>query len=60
MIDRRAFFKRAAALGGAALALALGGRRTRPAPEAQNPPAPASRGYRLTAHVAKYYEKARG
>ncbi|HEY5998383.1 MAG TPA: formate dehydrogenase [bacterium] len=58
--SRRSFFRSAAALGGAAAALALGGDRK----TAKSAPAPprsgGTSGYRLTEHIAKYYEKARG
>lgn len=58
--DRRTFIKRAALFGGSALALALVGPKTArtaitsaPEPEAKD------QGYRLTAHIKKYYETAR-
>ncbi len=58
--SRRSFFRSAAALGGAAAVLALGSggtpARSTPAPQT----AGGSGGYRLTEHIAKYYEKARG
>jgi len=54
---RRNFFKNAALLGGAA-ALAVLGKRTgaRPSPDLSDKSR--SRGYRLTPHIRKYYEKA--
>ena len=58
--DRRTFIKRATLLGGSALALALGVPKTA-RPAAMSPPEPKAKdqGYRLTAHVKKYYETAR-
>ncbi len=59
IIGRRKFLKGAAILSG--LAAFLGGDRTAAAgmkaPRAK--PEPASRGYRLTEHIRKYYETAR-
>lgn len=58
--DRRTFIKRATLLGGSALALALGVPKTaRPAAAPAPEPATRNEGYRLTAHVKKYYETAR-
>ena len=55
---RRAFLRNLAAVGGVAAvatsAAAEPGAGTRPAPTAAKP-----RGYRVTPHVAKYYDKAR-
>lgn len=58
--DRRTFIKRAALLGGSALALGLVGPKqarteTTSAPETKAK----DQGYRLTAHIKKYYETAR-
>ena len=54
---RRNFFKKAALLGGSAV-LTILGKRAR-ARTSLDPPAQArQRGYRLTAHIRKYYEKA--
>jgi hypothetical protein len=56
--NRRTFLKGAVLLGGTALALAAGGRK-KTNPETINPqPAAPDRGYRLTAHIRKYYETA--
>ena len=58
--DRRTFIKRAALLGGSALALALGVPKTaQPAAVSAPEPKAQDQGYRLTAHVKKYYETAR-
>jgi hypothetical protein len=58
--SRREFFRSAVALGGTAVLLTLRGERA-PADEPQQPQRePASRGYRLTEHVARYYQTARG
>ncbi len=58
--DRRTFIKRAALLGGSAMALALGVPRTaRPAAVSAPEPKEQNQGYRLTAHIKKYYETAR-
>ncbi|MRR15344.1 MAG: formate dehydrogenase [Deltaproteobacteria bacterium] len=57
---RRTFIKRATLLGGSALALALGVPKTaRPAAAPASEPQAQNQGYRLTAHVKKYYETAR-
>ena len=54
---RRQFFKKAAFLGGTAVMAVLRGRaRAKPLPEMPN--RPRGRGYRLTPHIRKYYEKA--
>lgn len=54
---RRKFFKHAALLGGTAVLTILGGRVKSRA--AYHPPGkPRKQGYRLTAHIRKYYEKA--
>jgi len=54
---RRNFFKNAALLAGGA-ALAVLGKRVgaRPSPDLSDKPR--GQGYRLTAHIRKYYEKA--
>ncbi|MEE9911317.1 MAG: twin-arginine translocation signal domain-containing protein [Deltaproteobacteria bacterium] len=58
--DRRTFIKRAALLGGSALALAVGVPRTaRPAAVSAPEPKTQDQGYRLSAHIKKYYETAR-
>ena len=58
--DRRTFIKRAALLGGSALALALGVPKTaRPAAASSPEPKAQDQGYRLSAHIKKYYETAR-
>jgi hypothetical protein len=54
---RRKFFKNAALLGGAAV-LSVFGRRAKANPSTTLPAKPREKGYRLTAHVRKYYEKA--
>lgn len=58
---RRAFLKKLAAAGGATATIAVAGRAVA-APsveQAAAPEKPASKGYRLTEHVATYYDKAR-
>jgi len=56
--DRRTFIKRAALLGGSALLAAFGTPKTaQPAADAPQPKTP-GQGYRLTAHIKKYYETA--
>lgn len=52
---RRDFFKNAALLAAAAL---FAGRRGTAAPTAGTPLPPPSGGYRLTAHIRRYYERA--
>ncbi len=57
--ERRDFFKKAVILGAAAVCAAAGGRR--PAAAVKTGPAPVPGpcgGYRLTAHIRKYYERA--
>ena len=54
---RRSFFKKAAFLGGTA-ALTLLGNRARAGTFHDLPEEPRTRGYRLTQHIRKYYEKA--
>jgi hypothetical protein len=57
--NRRKFLRDLAAAGGlAAVAGSAGGVAAAPAIEPQ-PQARPSKGYRVTAHVAKYYDKAR-
>jgi hypothetical protein len=54
---RRKFFKNAALLAGTAVLTVFGGRAK--AEPAANPLADSrKKGYRLTAHIRKYYEKA--
>jgi hypothetical protein len=55
--ERRKFFKRAALFGGTAFLTVLG-RRARPGAAAELPEKPRKQGYRLTAHIRKYYQKA--
>jgi hypothetical protein len=54
---RRQFFKKTAFWGGAAVLAALG-RRARAATAPERPEKLRKQGYRLTAHIRKYYEKA--
>ena len=57
---RRAFLRQLAAVGGATATVAVAGRAVAvPSVEAAAKPEPVSRGYRLTEHVATYYDKAR-
>ncbi len=59
-LTRRGFLRSAAAVGGAAAAAALSQgamAETSAEPEVENQPKP--QGYRPTAHVLTYYEKAR-
>jgi hypothetical protein len=58
--SRRSFFRSAAALGGAAAVLAVGRATPAAQPAPAQQPVAGSGGYRLTEHIAKYYEKARG
>jgi len=55
--ERRNFFKNAALLGGAAV-LAVMGKRAGAKPSPDLSDKSRSRGYRLTPHIRKYYEKA--
>ncbi len=57
--DRRTFFKHAALFGWLGVLLVAG----RPAAKPKKPlpePGPSGQGYRMTEHVKKYYETARG
>ena len=58
---RRGFLAGAAVAGGAAAtgAARAAGEALAPEPVAEAPAAPGSRGYRVTDHVRKYYDKAR-
>jgi hypothetical protein len=55
---RRNFFKKAFLLGGTTVLTVLGGRSARAATFPDRPEKPRKRGYRLTPHIRKYYEKA--
>ena len=59
--NRRNFLKHAAIFGGVALSLLTGRKSTTAAPRPDDPSAEAvnGTGYRLTAHIRKYYETAR-
>jgi hypothetical protein len=54
---RRQFFKKAAFWSGAAFLTVLG-RRARATTSPDRPEKPRKKGYRLTPHIRKYYEKA--
>lgn len=54
---RRRFFKHAALLGGTAVLTVLGG-RVKSGRTFDPPVKPRKQGYRMTAHIRKYYEKA--
>lgn len=54
---RRNFFKKAGILGGSAV-LTIMGKRVRARTSPDLPAKARKRGYRLTAHIRKYYEKA--
>ena len=57
---RRAFLRQLAAVGGATATVAVAGRAVAvPSVESAAKPEAVSRGYRLTEHVATYYDKAR-
>ena len=59
--DRRAFIKKVAFMGGAGTLLAAAGKTGRAAARPHptiNSAAGSPRGYRVTAHIRKYYEKA--
>lgn len=55
--QRRSFFKKLALIGGALALSPLAGKRPPPSGTSKVPPA-AQAGYRLTAHIRKYYETA--
>jgi len=58
--NRRKFLRDLAAAGGlAAVAAGTAGAATAGAIERKQPEAKPRRGYRVTAHVSKYYDKAR-
>jgi hypothetical protein len=57
--SRRAFLRDMAAMGGAAAVAASAGARAEKPVDAPAPAAAAPKGYRVTPHVAKYYDKAR-
>ncbi|MGD2099287.1 MAG: hypothetical protein PVG35_17040 [Desulfobacterales bacterium] len=54
---RRKFFRQAALMGGTAVLTVLG-KRARGATSPERPENSRKKGYRLTAHIRKYYEKA--
>lgn len=54
---RRNFFKKAAILGGTAVLTVLG-KRAMPENSSDLPEKSSAQGYRLTAHIRKYYKKA--
>jgi len=57
---RRAFLRQLAAVGGATATVAVAGRAVAtPGVESTTVPEPDSKGYRVTEHVATYYDKAR-
>ena len=56
--DRRRFFRRAFFLGATGVAAVCGRSIARPVRLNQTPARAPARGYRLTAHVRKYYERA--
>ncbi len=57
---RRAFLKQLAAVGGATATVAVAGRAVAaPGIEPAEVAKPEAKGYRLTPHVATYYDKAR-
>jgi len=57
---RRAFLRQLAAVGGATATVAVAGRAVAtPGVESTAVPEPESKGYRVTEHVATYYDKAR-
>lgn len=60
MTDRRKFLRDVAAAGGL-VAVAASGAASGVTPQAATPAPPADKpaGYRVTAHVSKYYDKAR-
>lgn len=58
-VNRRQFFRRLAALGGTAAAAGAAGSSGRSVSHPRTAaPGPKAGGYRLTAHIRKYYQKA--
>jgi hypothetical protein len=57
--NRRKFLRNLAAAGGLAAVAGTTGNVAAAAPEAPKPDAKSRTGYRVTAHVSKYYDKAR-
>jgi hypothetical protein len=55
-MDRRAFLRRSGLAAGAVAAVATAGKAAAPAAEKQAGAADTAQGYRVTAHIEKYYK----